>query len=82
MYWYNGYPYFAQQVPMHPTPQQYPQYIAQQQRQPQRQQQPSRQSEKPSVQEIMQTIRTQHSNLYTQLEQAGVNRQLAETFIF
>ncbi|MGM8366655.1 hypothetical protein ACLIBG_14460 [Virgibacillus sp. W0181] len=34
--------------------------------------------QQPSVQEIMQVLRSQHNNLYTELQQAGMNRQLVD----
>jgi hypothetical protein len=36
----------------------------------------------PSVQQIMQTVRTQHSDLYRELENAGMHRQVAEQLFF
>ena len=71
---YNGYPYYyVQYVPTNtdtPYNPARPQYA---QRNPQ---------QKPSVQQLMQTIRSQHSNLFTQLQQAGVNQQLVATLFF
>jgi len=74
MYMYNnGYPYYYVYVPVnYYHPYQYPLYA----------QQIPQQSSRPGVQQLIQRIRTEHSNLYTQLEQAGVNPQMVDTLIF
>lgn len=35
-----------------------------------------------NAQQIMQRIRSEHSNLYSQLQQAGINRQIADYAFF
>src|SRR5690606_31163744 len=73
IYMYNGYPYYyVQYVPAHYYyPHNYSPYV----------QHYVQQTARPSEQDLIQRIRREHSNLYTQLEQAGVNRQMADTLL-
>lgn len=66
---YNGYPYYYVYVPVNYYYPPNPLYVQQTPQQ------------RPSEQELIQRIRTEHSNLYTQLEQAGVNPQMIDTLM-
>ena len=76
MYPYNGYPYYyvqhvppVNQIPVNHYAQVNPNLFVQQTR-------------RPTVQQVMQLIRSEHSNLITQLEQAGLTRQIIDTLFF
>ncbi len=74
----NGYPYYyGQNVPGYYQVNQVPMNYYVQVNQPMYVQQT-----RPTVQQVLQTIRSEHSNLYTQMERAGVSRQLTEALFF